>query len=1008
MYIGCRAVIISIFITFLLLCSPCSAENPYLDLMVTTHELVAEKTFNGFTTSWYYSPGLTNQEYIIAIQNLEDENRETNITSLISNTNFNLYEISNILFEEYKLVPYTYTIDHYDEIEHSGWDSINQTWVYWTEQVFNYTETIEDERLDWKPCKMNTFSLNSAELKENYGYMLIPKYDSKDKGDGTFNGTKIFKLTFNTPIEVTPNGFGSSGMVALLLGEIEFCPYWDTLWSARKPVTITTTGTSSPANYQPLLNISYESEMQADFDDIRFTNLSDGEIAYWVESKVDSNYALVWVKLSDPITDPGSDTIRMYYGNANASDGGSTTDTFIREISGVVGAWDFNGDLLDRSGYNRDGTFNGGGYGTGQFGQCLQLTANTQYVQTSGTTGLPLGDTPRTMSLWLYRSPSALYYPYQYGESLTNNFWAIQTIPSTHALNHAGYSNDWVTGYTISDNTWTHVAFTYDGTTLTLYIDGSYYGESARSNYATTAVAPRFGNNVNGYTGLIESGRMYNTSLTGPEIADIVNNFGYVTESYPGKELVRKFIANEPTITYGATQYQADSLHYNSTSPYNFTIDSDGTLTSNRNITSADDINDTAQSISTSYLIINNYDNDASIVRNFTFTGDNLDWYQAANLSGNYSLKNASSTIETQSNGNFTTDLVAGTYWVVVSAADTSYTVSGTIYGAARLGEGQVTVTLGSDSTTTSSSGSYSFTNISSGTYTLTASKPGLQDASTTITVSGDTTQDLTMALATSPGGGGQQSSDWALPFNISTPISRLDGLFTSLQVPSDPGKINLFWYCILGFGAFMFVDGTAFHFDKSRNNPVFKLKYRISAPLSLTLMFLGLLYIGLINWNSAFFINTLDWLAHSSITQPAILGIGILLLGVFVFIDGTTFHFDKSRNNPVIKLKYRISAPLSLILIFIGLLYTGMINWNSEFFIRVFDWAAFSSITGPAMLGTVILLLGILVFIDGLAFYLDKSRKSTFLKIKYQVLITTGLGLGILGAVISKLLIFS
>ena len=47
-------------------------------------------------------------------------------------------------------------------------------------------------------------------------------------------------------------------------------PYWNTSFSNRYPITITTTGTSTPANYQVLLNISYESEMQAEFDDIRF------------------------------------------------------------------------------------------------------------------------------------------------------------------------------------------------------------------------------------------------------------------------------------------------------------------------------------------------------------------------------------------------------------------------------------------------------------------------------------------------------------------------------------------------------------------------------------------------------------------------------------------------------------------------------------------------------------------------------------------------------------------
>ena len=165
------------------------------------------------------------------------------------------------------------------------------------------------------------------------------------------------------------------------------------------------------------------------------------------------------------------------------------------------------------------------------------------------------------------------------------------------------------------------------------------------------------------------------------------------------------------------------------------------------------------------------------------------------------------------------------------------------------------------------------------------------------------------MTIAESSDGGGQQSSDWGVEFNISGPISRLDGLFSPLQTPYDPAKYTLFWYCIIG-------------------------------------------------------------------------------LGVFMLVDGTAFRFDESRNDPIIKLKYHISAPLSLILVFIGLVSVGIIHWN--------------------LLGIGILLLGVLAFIDGLAFCVDKSRKSTFLKIKYQVLITAGLGLGILGAAISKLIIFS
>jgi len=410
-------------------------------------------------------------------------------------------------------------------------------------------------------------------------------------------------------------------------------------------------------------------------------------------------------------------------------------------------------------------------------------------------------------------------------------------------------------------------------------------------------------------------------------------------------------------VSWSSEEHLVDSLHYNVTSPYNHTIESDGNITSNRSITASDDTNDTAQSTGISYLTLNVYNNSAKTVRNFTFYGNNLDWYQVENITGSYNMMNSTGIIQTVSDGNFTTNLTAGNYWIVAAATTTSYTVSGTIYGAAGLGEGQVTVTLGSDSTTTSSSGAYSFSSVSTGTYTLTVSKPGLQDASTTITVSGDTTQDLTMTLAVSPAGGGQQSSDW-LPFNISGPISRIDGLFTSHQAPSDPGKTLLFWSCIFGFGLFMFIDGTTFHFDESRNNPVIKLKYVISAPISMIIMFLGLLYLGMIQWKSVFFIQTFDWLVKSSFS-------------VVSSIMGVVSH-----------LRSNVSIPL------------GMASplWSNV----------------SILLGEGILLLGILVLMDGLAFCVDKSRENTFLKIKYQVLITAGIGLSVLGATISQLIIFS
>lgn len=109
-------------------------------------------------------------------------------------------------------------------------------------------------------------------------------------------------------------------------------------FTRRKNITVTTNGTNTPANYQVKFTITYESEMQVDFDDLRFNTLANGYIDYWIESYTASTTAIVWVELPDVITHPGSDTILMYYGNSGLSDSSNLEDT-------MVFGDDFTGDL---------------------------------------------------------------------------------------------------------------------------------------------------------------------------------------------------------------------------------------------------------------------------------------------------------------------------------------------------------------------------------------------------------------------------------------------------------------------------------------------------------------------------------------------------------------------------------------------------------------------------------------------------------------------------------------
>jgi len=109
--------------------------------------------------------------------------------------------------------------------------------------------------------------------------------------------------------------------------------WWDTSFTKRKSIAITEQSGSTLTDYQVALNISYESEMQSDFDDLRFTyyNETSGEeieIPYWIEQKVDGNWAYVWVKVPQ-IPANGETTIYMYYGNPEASSESNADNVFV-------------------------------------------------------------------------------------------------------------------------------------------------------------------------------------------------------------------------------------------------------------------------------------------------------------------------------------------------------------------------------------------------------------------------------------------------------------------------------------------------------------------------------------------------------------------------------------------------------------------------------------------------------------------------------------------------------
>lgn len=103
-------------------------------------------------------------------------------------------------------------------------------------------------------------------------------------------------------------------------------PWWDGDYEYRKEIILTGGASGAQTDYQLLLNITYDDDMQADFDDLRFTN-DTIEINAWLENKTDSNYANVWIEFPTTPVNGVNQTYYMYYGNNSVSnlwDGGAT------------------------------------------------------------------------------------------------------------------------------------------------------------------------------------------------------------------------------------------------------------------------------------------------------------------------------------------------------------------------------------------------------------------------------------------------------------------------------------------------------------------------------------------------------------------------------------------------------------------------------------------------------------------------------------------------------------
>jgi hypothetical protein len=199
---------------------------------------------------------------------------------------------------------------------------------------------------------------------------------------------------------------------------------------------------------------------------------------------------------------------------------------------GLVTAYGFdeaNGmTALDASGNGLDGTLSSGaGRAEGRFGRAVALDGSSDSVTVADA---PLLDFTSgvTVEAWVYRRPqTATRRSLVAKEATAQRAYFLDAISATGDRPAVGVSVGGVEqvlagGNALPLRVWTHVAGTYDGTLLRLYVNGTEVANRLQSGAITVSSgALRFGGNAiaNEYFyGRIDEVRLYGRALSAAEI----------------------------------------------------------------------------------------------------------------------------------------------------------------------------------------------------------------------------------------------------------------------------------------------------------------------------------------------------------------------------------------------------------------------------------------------------------------------------------------------------------
>ncbi|RLA75594.1 MAG: hypothetical protein DRG30_04390 [Epsilonproteobacteria bacterium] len=163
-----------------------------------------------------------------------------------------------------------------------------------------------------------------------------------------------------------------------------------------------------------------------------------------------------------------------------------------------------------------------------------QSKSDAVYYPNSTATEMDIGeDEPFSVSAWVYRHGDSKWMAavIKVGDDSWTDGWGLEhrQNSSSNIDFFVGHYNTYARAI-LSDDTWTHIVGTYDGSTIRIYKNGVLADTETQSSYSPGALAVSIGDDISGsdiddrWQGNLDEVKIWHRALSTSEISDIYNN----------------------------------------------------------------------------------------------------------------------------------------------------------------------------------------------------------------------------------------------------------------------------------------------------------------------------------------------------------------------------------------------------------------------------------------------------------------------------------------------------